>query len=59
MQFLRAIDSEQAYVDLFVCPAVHTERLDFGNMGAELPVDGRTSHAEEYAQLIGKVQLLV
>lgn len=42
---------EDAYVDLFVHPAIHAEGLDFGDVGAELPVDGCTSHTEKNAQL--------
>ena len=38
-----------SYIDLFVCPAIHAERFDLGDVGAELPVDGSTSHAEENA----------
>lgn len=53
------MDSDGAYVDLFVGPTIHTEGLDFGNMCAELPVDGRTSHAEKHAQLKDKGRLLV
>src|SRR5437868_2577054 len=40
-----------AYLDLLVGPAVHAQRLDLGDVGAQLAVDGGAPHAEEDAQL--------
>jgi hypothetical protein len=44
-----------AHLDLIAAPAVHAQRLDFGDVGAELAVQSGASHAEEYAQLLGSV----
>ena len=40
-----------AHLDLIAAPAVHAQRLDFGDVGAELAVQSGASHAEEDAQL--------
>lgn len=45
------------YLDLFVGPAIHTQRLDLGDVGAQLPVDRSAPHAEKDAQL--KCPLLI
>lgn len=39
------------YVDLLVCPAIHAERLDLGDVCAQLSMDRSTAHAEKDAQL--------
>src|SRR4051794_7324598 len=39
------------YIDLLVGPAIHTQRLHLGHVGAQLAVDGGASHAQEDAQL--------
>lgn len=40
-----------AYIDLLVGPAVHTQRLDFGDVRAKLSVDGGAPHAKKDAEL--------
>ena len=39
------------YLNLLIAPAIHTQRLDFGHVRANLAVEGGASYAEEYAQL--------
>jgi hypothetical protein len=38
-------------LDLFVGPAIHTQRLDLGHVGAQLAVDGGAPHAQKDPQL--------
>lgn len=52
MCIMRLLRRRVPYLDLVAAPAVHTQRLDLGDVGAELAVQRSTSYAQEYAQLI-------
>lgn len=38
-------------IDLIVAPAIHAQRLYFGDMCSHLPVQRGATHAEKYTQL--------
>lgn len=40
------------YLDLFVRPAVHTQGLHLGYVGAQFSVDRRASHTQKDTQLL-------
>lgn len=40
-----------SYIDLRIIPLVHAQRLDLGDVGAQLAMQGCAAHAQEDAQL--------